>query len=368
MRNMSIYFTHTPYHILLALAIAYSNSKDSNTEHYLFIVGDFKNARKLYTNIQRLSLFKKVWFLPGNYNSNPLHEAIILKKNTYTIQKLLKRHFSSKNLRPNVFVFNDRRPEDQFLMYLNKKYYRGINYYVEDGIAIYADMGGLRSISRVEEVLRKLYFGFWYSPINILGTSEYIDVVLATEPTLVIDSIKIRHPVLKINKSIFDGVVKSGVVEQVFVLDDSIKNKIMSSKKVALVLVPHSSVLAKGMKRKYCEHTAKIITHLLQENYEVLLKHHPRERLEDITYLCNMHYVKNNITVIPRNIPIEIVYFLLRNRENVVIYGFPSSAILTARLILGLDKKKKIISFWDDSFNVELKKVFKKLSISVNEQ
>ncbi|MDN5319828.1 MAG: hypothetical protein PWP49_248 [Thermococcaceae archaeon] len=363
---MNIYLAHTPYHILLTLAIAYY--RDTNTEHYLFIVGDFKNARGIYAKLQELPLFKKVWFLPGNYKRNMLYEAIILKKNTYTIQKLLKRYLLPKDTRLNVFIFNDRRPEDQLLMYLNKKYYRGVNYYVEDGIAIYADMGGLRSIHPVEKILRKLYFGFWYTPVNILGTSEYIDIVLATEPTLVIDSIKIRHPVLKINKSIFDGVVKSGVVEQVFVLDDSIKNKIMSSKKVALVLVPHSSVLAKGMKRKYCEHTAKIITHLLQENYEVLLKHHPRERLEDITYLCNMHYVKNNITVIPRNIPIEIVYFLLRNRENVVIYGFPSSAILTARLILGLDKKKKIISFWDDSFNVELKKVFKKLSISVNEQ
>lgn len=361
---MDVYLTHTPYHILLSLAIAYNKKTETNyIDNHLFIIGDFNNSAYIYEKLKGLSLMDRVRFLPGNYNSNPVYEAIILKKNTYTIQKLLKKDFLSKNTKSSVFVFNDRRPEDQLLMYLNKKH-GGINYYVEDGMAIYADMGGLRSISSVERILRKLYFGFWYSPVDVLGTSKYIDVVLANEPSLVRDIIKTRHPVLKINKKIFDNFTKLGILERIFMLDNLIKDKITSSKKVALILVPHLSALTEEMKREYCKYINNTINHLLQENYEILIKYHPRETLEDIMRLCSMLDIKNILTI-PRNIPIEVLYFLLKTKKNVVIYGFPSSAILTARLILGLDKTKKIISFWNDSFNLELKRVLRKLDISL---
>lgn len=229
--------------------------------------------------------------------------------------KLEENSFLNKRM-DSVYVFNDSPLFTQYII-------RQLSYkelvYIEDGSAPYNEHKLNRSFSRV--ILKRLFFGFDYDFLKVIGTSRYINRSLFSFPNFVRDENK-NKPVEKLKFSNSNKDVCSSVSNDMINLTSSIDEPI------TVILCPLMETVDNN------EELLSITVGLVEKEVlrsSVWIKFHPREpsvvreRFNDIP----------NIVLLPQGIPAEMI--LLSNYKINKLIGFNTSALYTV-YALGLNE------------------------------
>jgi hypothetical protein len=343
----NVFFAFTPYHILLSCSIALDNSQTS--ENFLFIISDFSDAEvlgKILKNWQD-SPFKKIIFLPGIYKKNIFKKRFIIRKNIKTLENLLQDSVLDK-----VYVPNDARSETQIILrYAKKNNKNALGIYIEDGIGAYTS-GHLKKKNYLKLLLSKIFYGIWYKDITTLGTSQWIDQVMAIFPQFIRPELKTKK-ITPIKKDKFLKVLKEKVFfEYITSLID-----IYKLKEVDILIIAAHSDLGKQSFR-YEKALKEILNSIKTTKLKVAIKYHPREFREDFLSIAN----EKETIILPKSVPVELFYNFMPELKFII--GDISTPLLTGRWLL---EKPEVISIarllnFSDRY---LFSVFKELNIKL---
>ncbi len=333
----SIYLINTPYHFLVACGLALNY--DKSIEKRLIIVCDFENAPQYKEIITQwdVNLFSEITLLNGRYGINKrsiIKIALSVKKNIYLFKKSLKNGVLSFPY--NLFIFNDGNPEAQYLAFHNKKK-GGVNTYVEDGmIAVYGN-GVANALPLYQKIGAKLFFGSYYENIGVLGTYSAIQKVMVSYPNMIRGELKGKE-IVKIPIEIFTILNESGFIKS-FLEKYHLRDYLDEKESIKyLLLMPHSD----GLNEIQIKKLQEIIILINDKLNYLYIKYHPRELRDN--YL-ELNLDENNISLINKSIPIELIYITLIHNQPRLIIGVDSSSLISAKLFL------------DEARVVDLKKI-----------
>jgi len=348
-----LYMCFTPYHILLNSCIAYN--RDTAEDKEIIIIEDFSNAENIVKGLKnwRANPFKKHVEIKGAYSVKDIPEKSIFNvfKSDSDINILkegidtLKERYANSSL-SILFTCNDGRPQSQFLEYKCKKN-GGLNIYVEDGSEVYND--SFRPPHPFHEsIFYKLYFGRWYERIGILGDYKYTDEIRVLRPDLVREELKNKN-IEPIGLENFINLKKAGLTNSIL---NEFDIELPKNKKPIILFLPHSSFIKK---KNLLYLYQKIVSELIKNDKNLLLKYHPREK----NYYIGKE--ENDIKVISQSLPSEILILEMINNSPIVI-GDISTCLLTSKF---LKKEIQVISLINiiDMESKNLKKVFKKIGV-----
>jgi len=344
---MNIFLAFTPYHSLLAYSAALSQKEKENV---LFVVAEFPGAKVLSKALRDSSfkVFTNVICLPGTHKGrNILAKVFTRKKNTFSLKA-----FIAKYCVENVFVGNNSRIEAQAALYYAKNMYpdcKGI--YMEDGTAVYRSEFPEKKKFFIKFFCR-VFFGSWWRDEHILGTSPKIDTCQVLFPKFVREELKTKN-IIAVNKKNFLQIRKDkSFTEYLYFLNfdtQAIKN-------IDVLLISlHSDV---GKEYPLLKEAMRVIlSYIENKKLRVSVKYHPRELLKDFL----MQKGKKNVLILPRAIPLELLYAISSNPPKLIIGGH-STALLTARWIF---PKAKIISIAPlfGYYDINIFETFKKNNI-----
>lgn len=293
---MDVYIAHTPYHLMLCIlngclnrkSIVYLLDKSGNLKWYSDGVSSFFNNNLRYIDISESSLKSRL------INNNPLTRSTNLSKLSSPIREMKDTKVDE------IYVFNDSIPEVQSILasFISTK-----AIYIEDGSAPYNS----HSIKNQASVLlKKIFFGFKYEQIKVLGTSSYIEEGVYSFPNLVRreNSVKSRKPFyltalsleqLKAYSSLFDNLIPY-----------------VNERNVFLYLLPpyKDNELVEAYMRIINDHP----------NFVHFVKAHPLS--------ADSAYEFRRSIVLPPFIPTEAILFV---RPIKRIYAYPTTSLMATR-------------------------------------
>lgn len=323
----NIFIAFTPYHVLLSYSIA--KAKHQNENNYLFIISDFlqtENFVNFFSNF-KATPFIKIDIFPGLYKEKSIiKKRIIIKNNINKIKVFLNKYSVD-----TVYTCHDGRAESQALLYYAKKSNKDSRaVYIEDGSAVY-NSHAFENRSIFKFLLGKIFYGRWLQNIRVLGTSSWIDQVIAVFPDLIRPELK-RKEIIPLEREDFlkigEDEVFSGYIES---LDGEI-DKLQQSD--LLLISPHSKFIKEYP--KYKEVINEIFRIIKSKKLKIAIKYHPREPLEDF---LSVREIKDAV-ILPKSIPLELLYISNKRLPNFII-GDVSTALLTAKWLLN---KHEVIS------------------------
>jgi len=316
----NIFITFTPYHNILSYSIALKHQKYDN--NFLFIISDFFGANNLsnFFKASKSIPFRKVSFLPGLYKEkNRFKRRFIIKNNI----KILKSFIDKQHI-DNIYVFHDGRPESQFTLYYARKRYKGsIGTYIEDGAGAYSSKCYLKR-KKFTLFVEKIFYGFWWRDISVLGTSSLVDQVISIFPKFIRPELKTKR-LIALKKEDFLKISKEEIFRNYINL---LNTKINDMQTIDVLLIVANSEFIKKYP-KYFKIIEKILTTIKFNNLRLMLKYHPREDLEDFLPIIN----KEEVFILPKTLPLELLYILNIKLPRLII-GDISTALLTARWLL----------------------------------
>jgi len=348
-----LYMCFTPYHILLNSSIALSRSKTKGKE--IIILKQFSDFEKIIDGLKKWERnpFKKHVFIKGKFSVEQIPEKklinIFRKNSTINLEKGSINDIKKTYKRvcfDKVFTCNDGKPQSQYLEYKCKKK-NGTNIYVEDGSEVYND--SFRPPHPFHEsILYKLYFGKWYERNAILGDYKYTDEIRVLKPDLVRKELK-NKKIKPIGLENFISLKKTGLTKSIL---NEFDIELPRNEKTIIVFLPHSSFIKK---RNLLSFYQKIVSRLIKDDKNIVLKYHPREK---------NHYVsekENKILTLPQSLPAEVITLQMIDDPPVII-GDISTCLLTSKF---LKKETKVISLINiiDMESKNLKNVFKKIGV-----
>lgn len=346
MKNIFVAFT--PYHILLSCSIALDYSQ--NDENFLFIFSNFSEAETLGRILRNWtkSPFKQIYILPGIYKKNIFEQKFIVRKHIKIIQNFIR------NLKiDNIYVFNDAWPETQALFYYAKKNNKNVvGIYIEDGAGVYNSFL-LKKKNCLKLLLSKIFYGIWYKDVVIIGTSQWINRVMAIFPQFVRPELRVNK-IIPIKKDNFLKIIKDEVFHNYIT---SLKINIDKLKKIDVLLILTHSDLIRQFPR-YKEAIREIFNIFKTLNLKIAIKYHPSEPLEDFLSVSG----EKDILILPKSVPVELFYNFMS--EIKFIIGDTSTSLLTGKWLL---EKPEIISISRllNYFDKYLFNVFRKLDIKL---
>jgi len=348
-----LYMCFTPYHILLNSSIAASRNETDDKE--IIILENFSDFEKIINGLKRWedNPFKKHVVIKGKFSVEQIPEKSFLNifrnNSTINLEKRsvndLKKAYKGVNF-DKVFTCNDGKPQSQYLQYKCKKN-NGLNIYVEDGSEVYND--SLRSPRAFHEsILYKVYFGGWYERMKILGDYKFTDEIRALRPDLVRKELK-HKKVKPIGLENFTNLKKTGLTKSIL---NEFGIELPRNKQPIIIFIPHSSFIKK---RNLLSFYQKIVSKLMKDDKNILLKYHPREK----NYYIGKE--ENDIKILSQSLPSEILILEMINNTPIVI-GDISTCLLTSKF---LKKETQVISLINmiDMESKNLKKVFKKIGV-----
>lgn len=274
---------------------------------------------------------------------NPPYVWILQSKQTLQMRRLCK------DLKPQkIVVHKDVEPAQQSLLHYSPD--DCVCQYLEEGSIAYTNNSKTRS-PLPKRIMKKLFYGYWFSTHTISGCSPWIDEFVGILPSEVRP--ELRHLPSKNISNTYVRKLDLGWLDPFFEAGGLHPGEYESI--TALVIVAHS-VVANEYK-DYKSILNNRIEALISDGHHVGLTYHPSDR--DAGFLHDEHL---NVTQIPRSVPAELIYLL--SDDISVVLGARSSALLTAHWlnpdcqILSVAKQ---IGFGEDRID----KVYERLGIKV---
>lgn len=333
---MSVFFiSHTPYHILLACGLACL--QDKYEKKYLIIVSDFEHSDKYRDVLESWDKnpFSEIIILKGNWTINKYMSAlnIYFGFGIYLVNvvnnKIILYNYFTKHARDSslkTYLFNDSNVQSQYLAKLTSDK-KGKVCYVEDGSAAYNNQLSVTS-KGIIKIIYKLFFGFWYNELEVFGTSKYIDEIIVSYPQAI-------RPELSAKKN-------QKLPDQMYdVLSNYFSHSLITQfgyeipEFDCVIVLPHSEILRFSNVNMISIY--KNTTSFLAARYKVGIKYHPRE-------INNYLDFENepNVSIIPKSLPLEVIWMHLRGKKVKVIIGDTSTSLITAKKIM--TNNTKVIS------------------------
>jgi hypothetical protein len=324
----STYLAHTPYHVLLASALAADSSggdrsggdrsgvNGSEDEHHLLGVRDADMTALLDAlRVGEETPFDRIESIPGNLGLSGLRMEVRRKRTTARVRRYVRRE------RPDrLYSFNDRQPVAQgaFDAASDRGGVRRI--YVEDGTSAYArfDVDGEWSWS--ESLKTKLFYGFWRENTTTLGTSSWVDEARAVFPDHVLPELRER-PIESIPREAAVGLGDADWFRRYVRrnLDAETLDGVD-----ALVFLTHSEYVEDVS--RYADAIEALVRSLERRGHGVGVKYHPREE----TRFLGVD--RSDAALLAPGVPAEVLFVADPSVEFVA--GTMSTALLTARWLL----------------------------------
>ncbi len=308
----TIFIAQTPYHVLMALGLSSPND-------VLQVIDDFQGSqtyvgliRKHYPQLSVPNV------LPGRATAGEKMGRRVKqsRRNIRAFKGLVYHHLPRR-----IILFNDRTPETQYAAFLGRRIGAEV-VMAEDGLAAYLPAPAEKG-NPIRELAGKLLFGLFYRSITTLGTSGYAKGILVFFPELVVPALS-GMDVRQLSAGMFDKI-------DVGLLRDLIGNCDLDFE--GLLVLPHSEMLSIAGAKTPTELRAdleKVTMDAIGRLDKVAVKYHPREGGD---YLGDYE----GCVTLPRSLPLEVVYLMLRGRRLKEVIGPWSTSLYTARIILGSD-------------------------------
>lgn len=323
--------------------------QERERKNLLFIVPEFFGATKIAHLIEEGNTpFEKVILLRGVPGQNSSFGKLI--ERMWNVRFLAQ--FLAKEKITNVFIGNDARPEAQVILsYSKQKNSSCKGVYMNDGAAAY--MLYAREKSVVRYWIGKIFFGWWWQDVTVLGTSPWINEIRAIFPELVRPELQ-DIPRVSIQKEDFLKLKEESWVLE-YMLIAGISPADLENVQ-GFVILPHSAMLRKYPQCK--EVFEKIFSWSTENKIAIATKFHPNEPSEELFLVP-----KEGVLLIPKAIPFEFLYLFCEKPPSFLL-GDVSTSLLTGRWIF---KDIKIFSIAPlfSYFDSYLFKVFSRLNIKV---
>lgn len=345
MSQPSVYFASTILHLYVSSVIAADREEEA---HLFFIDQPEGKDFPLFELTQKWqsSPFTSVNLFHGRFKglSNKLiQRKALFKQLDQLIEELKPKH---------IFVGNDRRIEFQWSMHVATQ--MGLNpigHYMDEGTYTYLGREASSGFSDkvLDNIVKKLSYGFWWKNPPTIGGSEWITQVHAAFPDHV-------HPLLKgkqfsaINPDGFRSPALrdlSDSLMQYYGFDSSALGSLDT-----LFTLPHESLFEK--ESGYKDEVLAEINSRIASGKKVAAKYHPRNRVPDA-----LNLQKEGVVLLPAGISFEAM--LPHFSEGMEIVGDISSTLLIARW---LREDLKVISI-KESDNSLLSDLFKKIGVQM---
>lgn len=312
----SVYFASTILHLYAASVIA--ADRPDEQAHLIFIDQPEGVEFPLLDIVQRWqqSPFESVQLFHGRFKG--LTNKLRQRKHLFAQLESVIQH-----LRPeNIFVGNDRRIEFQFCMYIATSIgCRPIGHYMDEGTYTYLGREASSAIGDmfIDNLAKKLSYGFWWKNPPTIGGSEWISTVHAAFPSHI-------HPLLKHkqNMPLNAAGFSSSAIQELSRLQMEWYGFDYAglTNLDALFTLPHESLFEKDP--DYKKQVLNAITQLTSAGKQVAAKYHPRNSSPDVLGLSQA-----GVNLLPASISFEAL--LPHLPEQCDIWGDVSSTLLIAK-------------------------------------
>lgn len=320
-KKVNLFFTNTPYHILLAIAFANSLIQSENCfENNLIIIDNFNGAAIFKKSLELWgnNPFNRIWILDSDSSKTRLEHYITERKKVNEIKKIIK------NSKPKfLYTNNDVSNIGKAIIMHSKKFRTCKCIYVEDGIEPYLNNGKGKKLSQFRLMMQKIIYGKHSMYVPFHGANPGIDEINCNYPELIDKKKFIGKKIKKINFNIYRVFEDLDFVK---ILLSFMKIDIDEILKIKYIFVlPHSDLVKNNP--IYFKIIKKYIN---KKNNNIAIKYHPREK--------NIGYFKlenESIYSIPKVLPIELIYLILKEKKSGnIIIGLRSTSLMTSRIIL----------------------------------
>lgn len=332
-RAGTVYFATNPYHLILTSAIATSDTR----EKYLIVYPSFK-PKGLWSTFESINHpFDNILYINKTY---PTKRPNVWIDNTKAVIKT----FLSLSDFPveRLYLANHNKPVAQYLIQKTD----GDVILIEDGTGAYCPAERSFPMSKWKEFITKFIYGPWWRGGFPWGTHPDIDEYRATFPQLIHHDYTDR-PV--------DGVQFRGIENMMTDWARKYLERVsinLPDNPMGMVILPHSKLIGNN----YIERLENIIDALTQNELDIAVKYHTRER--------NFYLPENHgFLELPNAMPAELLYLSIPNLK--VIIGDASTALLSAKW-LDLDTTVKYEDITGNGIRSEFSKVFGEIGIEKN--
>lgn len=222
-----------------------------------------------------------------------------------------------------VAVFNDREEAGQILLIAAAtRFPAARRECVEDGSQAYTGHT-YRAVGRLTRWRQQLRLGAPWRDVRVLGTHELVQCVVATQPDLLRPELR-KRPL----RALPGGYLSSQSLRSL-ALSFAAHCRFDAAGLPAhalLLTLSHSSYAQRNP--DYLKLVSATVAACQTRGLALHFKYHPREVHPDPLGLC-----ASGATEVPRSLPAECLYLLVRDRPLLVVAGM-STALLTAALMM----------------------------------
>ncbi len=332
----NLFIANTPYHLFLAPVII----GQLRMKEFVIVVNNAFPLRK--DNIPDFGRNCLV-FLEGKYGVRGFKDVL---RRRHLVNYLKKKLLE---LKPKaIYVFNDEDYDSQMAMYFGRRLFNSRLYYVEDGLGIYADFS--LSLTRKKSMRYKLkYFAsyagkgylYWRMRVKRHGDHPYLNGIYCLYPELVNRAV----PAYRIE-----------LAERLHLLEETYENAFRSldsavhpsSAGTLFVLLPKCFSNSLDSIDPFIDYLTKVAN-----NRSIMLKIHPAEPRSKMCF-DRFRGLSGDLQILPQGLPAELffLYAKCRGFEISEIVGGHTSALITARVILGQSVKLTNIAGKDPSTSI----------------
>ena len=325
-----LYMASTP---LIALSCA-AAALDARTVAVLVLIEDFDLAPRLQTLLEswRDNPFDRIIRIPGRYHASartlqgkrrwhaPLRRAgeqRASRKQTLAMLRAL-----DAELRPGrVWLGNDRRVETQLPLELaSRRLGAPVGQYLDDGLYTYlGDVRQGRDRWRLDDELKRLAYGRWWTRVGHVGTSPWIEQAWLAFPGFAPAAYAGRQ-VSQLPKDWYAGRAFGRLcvdAAHAFMLDRATLRACD-----AVMVMPHSGQLSAHP--DFAASLRGLLARMAAGGRRVALKYHPRETTADP---CGLMQAGASL-LLPPLLPMELMLPLLS--RGALLMGEITTALLAA--------------------------------------
>jgi hypothetical protein len=345
----AIYLVSTPLHFLIASSIAL-RQRERQRAHLVFIDQQNLTAHPYLECESRWSdsPFVSRYIFPGRQKR--VTDKIRTRKAIFRQLAQLAKELAPEE----IYVGNDRRIEFQYAMHEAARYKSVTGIYMDEGTFTYVGRQDSGSFSDrvIDNTLKKLTYGFWWTNPPTVGASSWISEAYVAFPELV-------HPLLR-------GKRLHPLTSDYFMVDEfkQLARIIVEHFKVdperlaqldVLLTLPHESVMEKVP--GYAERMRHLVTTLSARDKTIGVKYHPRNHDPDALRLGNY----SGVWLIPDGAAYETFLPLL---GSCLVVGDMSTTLLTTRWLRS-DLRAVAVRNAESIYFEQFQTLFQRLGIDV---
>lgn len=349
-----LYLPSTPLNLLVSIAHAVEFSSEQTAQ---IILIDQKKGQddNIYFNalkVWKTSPFERVELTLGVAKGKC---KIKERKANFVVLADLINYFPADV----IAVGSDRRVEFQYLMHLRcrsaeKSSIEG--WYLDDGLYSYAGRPHKWFKDSVNDVLKKIIYGFWWQEPKTVGASSWIKKAWLFQPKHAVAALQKKQTILLLPEWFTHAGVRqfSQSVCQNYGLNKVSLKELRSIK--LFLLIPHPNNIKKM--KGYEARIHKFLIKLHQLGIRVAVKYHPRsEQLDSLQLVC-----KYQALLVHSALAFEFVLPFLAPKT--VVVGDVGTSLLTAQWLC---PNLNVYAVLDDSdaFQNSFKFIYEQLGIKI---